>query len=179
VKTHLWQSAASFAARAHEGQHRRDGRTPYFAHPFRVAMTIRDEFGCDDDIAIAGALLHDTIEDTPTDYDDIERTFGHEVANVVAVLTKDMRRREPEREIEYDEALRNSDWRAKVVKLADTYDNLADTVSNGKSGKRLKKMRDRCERAIEIARSSDENAHVVRGIECVSELLRVAPRSRP
>ena len=41
----LWQQAASFAARFHRHQTRKDGLTPYIAHPFRVAMTVRDIFG--------------------------------------------------------------------------------------------------------------------------------------
>ena len=37
-----WQKAASAAARFHRHQFRKDGATPYVAHPFRVAMTVRD-----------------------------------------------------------------------------------------------------------------------------------------
>jgi (p)ppGpp synthase/HD superfamily hydrolase len=36
---HLWQQACGFAARAHEGQRRKDGRTPYVAHVYRIALT--------------------------------------------------------------------------------------------------------------------------------------------
>ena len=169
MNTRLWQEAASFAARAHRGQTRRDKATPYAAHPFRVAMTIRDLFDCDDDVCLAGALLHDTIEDTPADYDDIEAAFGREVADVVAAMTKDMRLREPEREPAYDDQLANADWRAHLVKLADTYDNLTDAVSSGKRG--LKKMRDRCRRAIDIAGPSAGNPHVARAIAVLEELL--------
>jgi guanosine-3',5'-bis(diphosphate) 3'-pyrophosphohydrolase len=176
MNTRLWQEAASFAARAHRGQTRRDKVTPYTAHPFRVAMTIRDLFGCDDDICLAGALLHDTIEDTPADYDDIEDAFGREVADVVAAMTKDMRLREPEREPAYDDQLARAGWRAHLVKLADTYDNLTDAISSGKRG--LKKMRDRCQRAIDIAEPSRENPHVARGIECVRALLDEHERAR-
>lgn len=169
MNTRLWQEAASFAARAHEGQKRRDRRTPYAAHPFRVALTIRDLFGCDDEVCIAGALLHDTIEDTPVDYDDIEDGFGREVADVVAAMTKDMRMQEPAREVAYDQQLRSAGWRAQLVKLADTYDNLLDAVVSGKRG--LKKMRDRCRRAIEIAQPSRANEHVARAIGEIEDLL--------
>lgn len=169
MNTRLWQEAASFAARAHDGQKRRDRRTPYAAHPFRVAMTIRDLFGCDDEVCLAGALLHDTIEDTPIDYDDIEKAFGRQVADVVAAMTKDMRLQEPAREAAYDEQLRNAGWRAQLVKLADTYDNLLDAVVSGKRG--LKKMRERCRRAIAIAQPSIDNEHVSRAVTMVEQLL--------
>ena len=72
---HAWQKAASFAARAHDGQKRKDGRTPYVAHPYRVAMVIRHVFGCEDETILAAALLHDVIEDTTVDYDDVAEAF--------------------------------------------------------------------------------------------------------
>lgn len=65
------QEAASFAARAHRHQVRKDGRTPYTAHPFRVCLVVRHVFGHDDPRMLQAALLHDTIEDTTTDYDDL------------------------------------------------------------------------------------------------------------
>ena len=47
-----WQRAASFAARQHHGQFRKDGATPYVAHPVRVALTVRHLFGVDDPATI-------------------------------------------------------------------------------------------------------------------------------
>jgi len=177
MNTRLWQEAASFAARAHAGQKRRDRRTPYAAHPFRVAMTIRDIFGCDDEACVAGALLHDTIEDTPVDYDDIEEAFGCDVADVVAAMTKDMRLREPDREPAYDDQLTRAGWRAQLVKLADTYDNLLDAVASGKRG--LRKMRERCRRSITIAETSRDNEHIARGISVLEELLERLEKTHP
>ena len=86
MNPHLWQEACAFAARAHRNQIRKDGRTPYIAHPMRVAMTIRHVFGCEDEHAICAGLLHDTIEDTTTDYDDLLGQFGREVAEIVSAI---------------------------------------------------------------------------------------------
>lgn len=164
----LWQEAASFAARAHRGQKRDDGGTPYFAHPARVAMTVRDVFDCDDQVCLAAALLHDVIEDTPADYDDIAKRFGDEVAQCVAALTKNMRIPEAQREKEYDAGLLAADWRAKLVKLADTYDNFCDIKSNKKRDKAIS----RCRRAIEIARPAlSEDPAIGRGIAALEELI--------
>src|SRR5205823_13691949 len=58
-------------------------------------------FGIRDPKVLAAAVLHDTIEDTTTDYDDLAERFGKDVADWVASLTKDMRRPEDEREEEY------------------------------------------------------------------------------
>ncbi len=123
----LVYEAVSFAARAHQGQFRKDGRTPYVAHVMRVGLVVRDVFGIADPDVLAAALLHDTIEDTPTDYDDIAEAFGPRVAGWVGTLTKDMRLPEPEREAAYAAVLAASPWQVRAVKLADVYDNLADS----------------------------------------------------
>ncbi len=80
MPTPLWRRASAFSTRAHDGQFRRDGATPYIVHPHAVAMTVRHVFGCDDEVTLAIALLHDTIEDTTVDYDDLLEAFGPEVA---------------------------------------------------------------------------------------------------
>jgi guanosine-3',5'-bis(diphosphate) 3'-pyrophosphohydrolase len=119
--------AASFAARAHRHQVRKDGQTPYIAHPFRVCLVVRHVFGIDDPDTLAIALLHDTIEDTTTDYDNLAERFGDRVAAAVAVLSKDMRLPEDERESAYVARLSVADATVKIAKLGDLYDNLSDS----------------------------------------------------
>ncbi len=130
----VWRRAAAFAARMHANHARKDGRTPYFSHPARVAMTVRDTFGLDDPDAIAAAFLHDTIEDTPADYDDIADRFGTAVADLVAALTKNMLLPEAQREADYDARLAAADWRARLVKLADVLDNAEDLQTRSDAG---------------------------------------------
>jgi guanosine-3',5'-bis(diphosphate) 3'-pyrophosphohydrolase len=122
----LWDAIA-FAARAHRYQIRKDGQTPYVSHVFRVAMILRHVFGIDDERILAAAVLHDTIEDTLTDRDELIEHFGPEVADWVAVLTKDKRLPEPERETAYIAAVCAADWPVHVIKLADLYDNIQDS----------------------------------------------------
>lgn len=169
-----WQKAASLAARAHAHQRRKDGETPYIAHPFRVAMTVRDVFGCDDPAAIVIALLHDTIEDTTVDYDDILLGFGVEVADGVAALTKNKSLREDRREADYDRGLAHADWRARLVKLADTFDNLSELAPGNEpdAAARLSRLVERCNRAIRLA-TPDAATHdeTRRGIDAVRELV--------
>ena len=83
----IWHAAAEFASRKHHGQLRKDRVTPYFSHPCRVALTVAAVFGHDDDETLAAALLHDTLEDTLTDYDDLAEAFGPTVTEMVAALT--------------------------------------------------------------------------------------------
>jgi guanosine-3',5'-bis(diphosphate) 3'-pyrophosphohydrolase len=124
--TALLFEAVSFAARAHRHQVRKDRETPYAAHPFRVCLVARHVFGVEDPRVLTAAVLHDTIEDTTTDYDDLLERFGPDVAGWVAALTKDMRMEEGPREAEYLRALAAGGWPVAVCKLADIYDNLAD-----------------------------------------------------
>ena len=170
-----WQAAASFAALRHRHQLRKDGVTPYVAHPFRVAMTIRDIFGCDDRVLLTAALLHDTIEDTATDYDDLSSRFGVAVADVVAAMTKNMALPEKTREIAYDEQLARADWRARLIKLADCYDNLADLLDRSPHG--LAKMFEKCDRAVSLAsvdvadESSPARDPATRAVKALRELM--------
>jgi guanosine-3',5'-bis(diphosphate) 3'-pyrophosphohydrolase len=119
--------AASFAARAHRNQVRKDGATPYVAHPFRVCLIVRHVFEIDDPDFLTAALLHDTIEDTPTDYDDLAERFGDKVAGWVGALSKDMRLPEAERETAYIAKLAAAEPAVKIAKLADIFDNLTDS----------------------------------------------------
>ncbi len=118
--------AASFAARTHEGQLRKDQKTPYVSHVFRVCLIVRDLFGFDDPRMLCAAILHDTVEDTKTDFDDLAEEFSPEVAQWVAFLTKDKRLEEKQREAVYLRGLQAAPWQVKACKLADVYDNLLD-----------------------------------------------------
>ncbi len=121
--------AASFAARAHQGQLRKDRRTPYVSHVFRVCLVVRDLFGFDDPRMLMAALLHDTIEDTTTDFDQIARRHGPEVAQWVTYLTKDNRLPFDERERAYVAGLRSAPWPVQACKLADVVDNTLDMAA--------------------------------------------------
>jgi (p)ppGpp synthase/HD superfamily hydrolase len=121
--------AVSFAARAHQGQLRKDGTTPYAAHPCRVVLVLRHVFGIDDPDALTAALLHDTIEDTNTDFDDLEEKYGAKVASWVSTLSKDKRLPDDEREAAYAAGLAAASWQVKVCKLADVFDNLMDSTT--------------------------------------------------
>ncbi|MEM1294520.1 MAG: HD domain-containing protein [Verrucomicrobiota bacterium] len=160
------QQAISFAARAHKFHTRKDGDTPYVAHPFRVFFVVRHVFGEEDPVALCAALLHDTIEDTTTDYDDVLECFGAGVADAVAALTKDMRMREDLREPAYDAQLTQSSWQTRMVKLADVYDNFCD----GKHLTSLTKIREKARRAIACA--GDEK-RLKAAVETLRELVRI------
>lgn len=127
--------AISFAARAHQGHLRKDGRTPYVAHPMRVLTVLATVFGVEDRETLAAAVLHDTMEDTRTDHDDLSERFGRRVADFVAALSKDVRLPEEERERAYLAALMQAPIEVKLCKLGDVYDNLSDCATLEKKGR--------------------------------------------
>ena len=83
----LLSEARECAIEAHEGQTRRAGWAPYVQHPLAVAGVI-DEAGFDAEV-VAAALLHDVVEKTAIGLDELERSFGPRVAELVSVLTED------------------------------------------------------------------------------------------
>ena len=157
----LIQRAISFAARQHRYQRRKDDRTPYVAHPFRVFFVVRHVFGIEDPVALCAAVLHDTIEDTTTDYDDLIQQFGEEVADAVAALTKDMRLGNDKREKAYDKQLAEASWQARAVKLADVYDNFCDSPNKSMRRSAEKKI----PRAVACAGDAAELADAVKIVE--------------
>jgi GTP pyrophosphokinase len=73
------------AERAHRGQSRLSGE-PYISHPVAVTALLAD-LHLDAD-ALAAALLHDVVEDTPLALDQIREEFGETVGKLVAGVTK-------------------------------------------------------------------------------------------
>jgi len=156
----LVSRAATFAAERHDGQMRKDRVTPYIVHPRGVMEILRRELGVTDPEVLAAGLLHDTIEDTRTDYDDLEAEFGARVAGLVAVLTKDKRLPEAEREDRYFERLKTAPLEAKLCKVADTVYNLRDSTPT-----LLPKARKKAERLLGIYQATP-------GLERALALLR-------
>lgn len=81
----LIRKAYVFSARAHQGQTRRSGE-PYLIHPVGVASILAD-MKLDVSSIVAG-ILHDTVEDTLTSLEEIEKYFGHEIRDLVDGVTK-------------------------------------------------------------------------------------------
>lgn len=79
--TKMLFEAFEFAFKAHKGQLRKATTVPYIVHPVGVSA-ILGELGCDQ-IILASAVLHDTLEDTPATKAQLEELFGAEVARIV------------------------------------------------------------------------------------------------
>lgn len=121
--------ASHFAAQKHKDQRRKGGdAAPYINHPIDLANLLWNTAQVNDTVVITAALLHDTVEDTDTTFDEIEREFGTDVKSVVAEVTDDKSLpRELRKQQQIEHASHLSD-RARLVKLADKISNLKDIL---------------------------------------------------
>jgi RelA/SpoT family (p)ppGpp synthetase len=123
----LLNRAYVYAMKAH-GEQKRASGDPYFSHPLEVAAILTDLKL--DDATIAAALLHDTIEDTPTTRTEIEQIFGHDIGVLVEGLTKLNKLELVSKEAKQAENLRKlllaiaEDVRVLLIKLADRLHNM-------------------------------------------------------
>ena len=123
--------AVEFAATKHKDQRRKDAdASPYINHPIALARILIEEGRVDDPIVIAAALLHDTIEDTDTTYQEVRGQFGEAVADIVAEVTDTKWLKKGSRKrLQVMKASKSSDG-AKLVKLADKIANLRDIIGS-------------------------------------------------
>lgn len=118
-----------FAASKHQNQRRKNpNKTPYINHPINVATILAVEAGIDDKEVLQAAVLHDTVEDTETTFEEIEFAFGKNVADIVREVTDDKTLPKQERKRLQIVHAKTSSKKAKLVKLADKLDNLRDLL---------------------------------------------------
>ena len=122
---------AAFAARKHQHQRRKDAKaSPYINHPLAVAGILAVEAGVHDETLLVAALLHDTIEDTETTFDELCELFGAAVGRLVREVTDDKSLpRQARKELQVEHAATASD-EAKQLKVADKICNIRDIVGN-------------------------------------------------
>lgn len=125
------QKAFDFANEAHKGVRRRSG-DPYILHPIAVAKIVVSTIGLGYK-SIVAALLHDVVEDTAYNIDDIRNLFGERVATLVEGLTKiktvlDNEDKARQKSMQAENFKRilltlNDDVRVVLIKLADRLHN--------------------------------------------------------
>ncbi len=127
VDEDLLNRAYVYAMKAH-GQQTRASGDPYFSHPLEVAAILTDLKL--DDATIVAAVLHDTIEDTETTREEIDRLFGEQIGKLVDGLTKIEKLDLVSKQARQGENFRKlllavaDDVRVLLVKLADRLHNM-------------------------------------------------------
>jgi len=154
---HALLDATLFAAEKHRDCRRKDvHETPYINHPIKVADLLANVGGIDDVEMLQAALLHDTVEDTPTKPEEIEERFGRAVRDLVMEMTDDKSLEKQERKQKQIEKAPHLSARAKMIKIADKMANLGDLMDSPPADWPL-------ERKIEYLEWSNAVVHSCRG----------------
>lgn len=123
--------ALAFAALKHRDQRRKDPEaSPYINHPIALSRVLSVEAGLHDARLLAAAVLHDTLEDTQTTFEELRERFGKAVATVVREVTDDKTLPKADRKRLQIEHAMHLSRRARLVKLADKICNVRDIASN-------------------------------------------------
>ena len=128
-----------FAQHCHWGQKRKDG-LPYIVHPIAVAKMLR-KAGYGDEVVAAG-FLHDVLEDTGCELEDLEKRFGKKITKIVVEVTdKDKTVRWKKRKLNYLNNLKKASRAALAVACADKADNIESfLLAYEKEGERFRSL---------------------------------------
>lgn len=113
------ERAMLVAEKAHAGQSY--DIYPYIYHVKQVTE-IAEKLGYDESIVVA-CILHDTLEDGNLSYNDILKSFGEEIAEIVYAVTDELGRNRKERKLKTYPKIKNN-WKAVAVKLCDRIANI-------------------------------------------------------
>jgi len=136
----VYQKTIKFAAIKHKNQKVPGTEANYLLHISNVAMEIllayKEDDSFDINFAIQLALLHDTLEDTETEFYELEREFGIQVALGVQALTKDENlASKKDRMIDSLNRINEMKKEVGMVKLADRITNLQEPPKNWEKDK--------------------------------------------
>jgi (p)ppGpp synthase/HD superfamily hydrolase len=116
--------AIEFAAKAHSGQYRKGTRIPYITHLLNVAKTLI-QLECPESVIVAG-ILHDALEDTRVNQDDIRDAFGREITDLVVSVSEPNRSDLiwENRKAHTIKNLKTASQEQLILSLADKLDNI-------------------------------------------------------
>ena len=157
--------AADFAARAHVTQRRKgEAQEPYVNHLIEVALLLTEATGGDDPVLVAAGWLHDTLEDTATEREELEALFGPAVASIVAEVTDDKSLKKAERKRHQVEAAPAKSRQARMLKIADKTSNLRAIAMSPPAGWDL-------DRRMEYVRWAEAVVEGCRGLNSTLEAV--------
>lgn len=129
--TGLILKALRFASEKHNDQRRKDARaSPYINHPIQVVEILWMIGDVRDVTLLVASILHDTIEDTNTQHDEIKAEFGEDVLALVLEVTDDKSLPKQVRKQLQVEHAPHKTYKAKLLKLADKISNVQDIITS-------------------------------------------------
>ena len=121
--------AFKFAAHKHQHQRRKnETELPYINHLIAVSEVLWEIGKVHDISTIAAGILHDTIEDTNTSFQELEKTFGEKIRSIVEEVTDDKSLPKQVRKRLQIEHAGDASLEARQVKLADKICNVTDLI---------------------------------------------------
>jgi (p)ppGpp synthase/HD superfamily hydrolase len=128
--TGLVQKAFNLAAERHSKQTRKGGIIPYLSHLMAVSALVTENGG--NEVQASSALLHDVLEDTPTQESELTEIMGTEV-NAIVIACSSKRFGDPKEDpwATKDRYLKNLE--AKSVDDPSLLVTLADKLHNAQS----------------------------------------------
>ena len=139
----LLMDALAFSAAKHRNQRRKDvDASPYINHPIALARVLAVEGGVTDHKTLAAAILHDTLEDTETTFEELKEKFGRSIAETVREVSDDKTLSKADRKRLQIEHAGHLSRRARLVKLADKTCNVRDVASHPPHGWALARRRE-------------------------------------
>jgi guanosine-3',5'-bis(diphosphate) 3'-pyrophosphohydrolase len=139
----LLMDALAFSAHKHRNQRRKDvDASPYINHPIALARVLAVEGGVSNHRTLAAAILHDTLEDTETTFEELKEKFGRAIAEVVREVSDDKTLSKVDRKRLQIEHAQHLSRRARLVKLADKICNVRDMAAHPPQGWELARRRE-------------------------------------
>ncbi|MFQ5540961.1 MAG: HD domain-containing protein [Candidatus Paceibacteria bacterium] len=124
----LVERALRVAISAYKGQVRKDDGSPYIIHPVMVSMKLK-EYSFKD-VAIAAALVHDVLEDTPITQEHLGEELGAEVLEIVLSVSEDKSLPSwEERKKAYAQKVHSGSENAWAVSIADRIHNTESFIA--------------------------------------------------
>jgi (p)ppGpp synthase/HD superfamily hydrolase len=119
-----YEQAVTLALLAHKGQVRKTNQTPYIVHPLTVAYLV-SQYTKDEEIIVA-AVLHDTLEDTTVNEEQLEELFGQRVLDLVLSVTEDKNLDWADRKRLYVETVSEANEDVWLISIADKVHNASN-----------------------------------------------------
>ena len=137
----LYQKAIKFAGEKHADQKMPGSRASYLVHLSNVAMEVlqasRHQEGFNTELAVQAAILHDTLEDTDTSFEELKTRFGFEVADAVLALSKNEALEAQQQIPDSLARIRLQPKEIWAVKLADRISNMQEPPQSWDKNKRI------------------------------------------
>jgi len=152
--------ALHFAADKHRDQRRKGAEaSPYINHLIEAAELLSGIGGVSDLSTLQAATLHDTLEDTTTTPEELDKIFGPEVRRIVEEVSDDQSLTSAERKQKQIDHAPHLSTRAKMVKIADKIANIRSMVETPPTKWSLERKREYLnwsERVVAGCRGSNE-----------------------